>query len=143
MYIFDIDGTLSDASHRVHLLDESPKNWDEFFRLAKHDSPIAPTVSILRRLIEHHPILLVTGRKDSDKEMTIGWLNEHNIPFDSIYMRAEGDRRDDWVIKEELYKTRIAPQYGPAHGVFEDRSRVVKMWRDLGLVCYQVCEGNY
>jgi hypothetical protein len=30
--IFDIDGTLSDVSERVHHLRKRPKNWKAFFR---------------------------------------------------------------------------------------------------------------
>jgi len=28
-------------------------------------------------------------------------------------------------------------------GVFEDRNRVVAMWRRRGIRCYQVIDGNY
>ena len=27
--------------------------------------------------------------------------------------------------------------------VFDDRDKVVKMWRDSGLTCFQVAEGNF
>ena len=32
---------------------------------------------------------------------------------------------------------------GNVLGVFEDRDRVVKMWRDLGITCFQVAEGDF
>lgn len=29
--VFDIEGVLSDPSHRLHYLEEHPKNWDSFY----------------------------------------------------------------------------------------------------------------
>ena len=29
------------------------------------------------------------------------------------------------------------------HCVFDDRDKVVKMWRDNGLTCFQVAPGNF
>ena len=31
LYIFDLDGTLADISHRRHLVESAPKRWREFY----------------------------------------------------------------------------------------------------------------
>jgi hypothetical protein len=57
-------------------------------------------------------------------------------------MRTEGDHRSDDIVKKEIYEKRIAPQYDVVI-VFDDRDKVVKMWRDLGLLCGQVYYGDF
>jgi hypothetical protein len=57
-------------------------------------------------------------------------------------MRSNGDYRSDEIVKEELFRARIQPRYSVG-GVIDDRNRVVKMWRRIGLVCFQVAEGEF
>ena len=57
-------------------------------------------------------------------------------------MRATGDFRPDSVVKEEIYNNHIKDNYYVA-GVFDDRDSVVKLWRDLGLTCFQVYYGDF
>jgi hypothetical protein len=59
-----------------------------------------------------------------------------------LLMRTEGDHRSDDIVKKEIYEKRIAPQYDVVI-VFDDRDKVVKMWRDLGLLCGQVYYGDF
>jgi hypothetical protein len=64
------------------------------------------------------------------------------VPYNELLMRPNGDNRADDVVKEELFRARIQPRYSVA-GVIDDRNRIVKMWRRLGLVCFQVAEGDF
>jgi hypothetical protein len=57
-------------------------------------------------------------------------------------MRPYLDRRDDDIIKFELYEQMLADGYEPVL-VFEDRDRVVKMWRSMGIKCLQVEPGDF
>jgi len=59
-----------------------------------------------------------------------------------LYMRTEGDYRDDAVVKYELYVQYIAPTFDVAV-VLDDRNRVVRMWRQVGLTCLQVEDGDF
>ena len=45
-------------------------------------------------------------------------------------------------MKEEIYDQYIKDKYNVA-AVFDDRDRVVKMWRDKGLLCCQVYYGDF
>ena len=54
-------------------------------------------------------------------------------------MRADGDFRPDDVVNEEIFRRDIARLFNVID-VLEDRDRVVKMWRRLGPVCFQVAE---
>ena len=58
-------------------------------------------------------------------------------------MRKDGDHRPDHVIKSEVLET-IVKGYGkPPLMVFDDRNAVVKMWRDKGIPCLQVADGDF
>jgi len=57
-------------------------------------------------------------------------------------MRKANDRRPDYVVKLDLLNRMRHDKFDP-YMVFEDRSQVVKMWRDAGIRCLQVCEGEY
>ena len=51
-YIFDIDGTLADCSHRLHYISGENKDWDTFYKECVNDKPIMDVVEILWSLQE-------------------------------------------------------------------------------------------
>lgn len=153
MYIFDIDGTLADASHRVHyILDVKDgekvgsKHWDKFLAEAENDNPIPAMAELIRTLYRHGYITLSTGRREDQRQMTQKWLRANRIPWDVLLMRPTGDRRSDTIVKPEILLDRFGQGSHPIEDVitiFEDRKRVTKAWRDLGYHVCQVAEGDY
>lgn len=87
-------------------------------------------------------VIFVSGREDKYRMQTTEWLNKHGIFNYSLFMRKSGDFRKDSVIKQEIYETYIKPNFD-IDFVLDDRDQVVKMWREQGLVCFQVAEGNF
>ena len=85
-----------------------------------------------------YEILLASGRSDEYREFTERWLLENHIPYDKLWMRRDGDYRQDAIIKQEIYDYNIKGQYDACF-VVDDRKRVVDVWRKNGLVCLQ-CE---
>lgn len=141
--IFDIDGTLADITHRRHHVATKPKNWSEFQKAAHLDTPNRPIATLARSLsCMAHRVVLCTGRGEQERPVTEAWLAQHQIPYDALYMRAEKDYRGDDVIKGELLDRILADGFVPEL-VFDDRDRVVKVWRSRGIVCAQVAEGNF
>lgn len=154
-YIFDIDGTLADCSQRLHYLitpSEFVKceggycpNWDAFYKECVNDKPILPVVNLAYILKEsHQDLIFVTGRPEKYIEETMDWLCKYlDTNCVTLMMRENGDHREDYVVKKEIYEKYIKPYYEVIDGVFEDRKQCVDMWRSLGLTCYQVADGNY
>lgn len=152
VYLFDIDGTVADTTHRQHYLDEKPPNWDAFFAACDQDLPIPQMIELAYRLADDEDILFVTGRSEDVRAKTVTWLNAtFNAVFGSrldwiksedVYMRAAGDHRADIVVKAELLDRIIADGWTPIM-VFEDRSSVVAMWRERGIPCCQVASGEF
>jgi len=57
------------------------------------------------------------------------------IKCGNLYMREPKDYRDDTIIKKELLDLIISQGYTPTI-VFDDRTRVVNMWRENGLYVF-------
>ena len=80
---------------------------------------------------------------ESARTETEAWLRRHGIAgWVELHMRPVGDYRRDDLVKRELYEALIANHYR-VELVLDDRTRVVKMWRSLGLTCLQVAEGDF
>lgn len=132
--IIDLDGTLA------HLNGRSP-----------YDATGAcindPLVEAVHRVVvmEHDAgtaILITTGRDEVVRGPTEEWLTNNNVPYDDLFMRIEGDKRPDTVIKAELYHKYIEGVYTVRY-VLDDRNSVVDLWRSLGLTTWQVAAGDF
>lgn len=139
-YIFDIDGTLADLSHRKHFIAGENKNWDSFYAECGKDKPIESVCRVLREL--SYPVIYITGRPQSYRLDTDKWLTFNDLPHGMLFMRPDGDHRPDFELKKEIYNMYIKDRI-EILGVFEDRQQCVDMWRSLGLTCFQVADGNY
>lgn len=140
--IVDLDGTLSDGSHRLHLLPTEnlhlTESWREFNRAAAGDSPIKSTIAVINGLwVSGFAIVILTGRSDEVRYETCKWLNENGVKFDEIIMRRQEDNRKDTVIKEEALRAIGLDNIVCA---FDDSPNVVKHFRSLGITTYQVTE---
>lgn len=138
--VFDLDGTLSIVGDRLKYLKEN--DWDSFYLACGEDSLNIPVSEIYRMVrISPYKIKIVTGRRESVRGVTYKWMHENGlgIYIDNLYMRKDGDKRHDTEVKPELiepFKDRILM-------IFEDRASMVKKWREIGLVCFQVAEGDF
>lgn len=142
-YIFDIDGTLADLSHRLHHIQKQPKDWHAFFACVADDAPIAHVIVLAMDLAASGAeIVYVSGRSDECRGETVKWLERHGAPYGRLYMRKEGDHRDDDIVKAELLVELRAGGFVPIMA-FDDRSRVVKAWRNNGVPCAQVADGDF
>lgn len=140
--IVDIDGTLSDASHRQHLVHGPKKQFDRFYDLCHLDDPHEHIGALVNLLRPTYQVLLVSGRVERTRAMTVAWMRKHYITYDALFMRPDGDFRPDDVLKEEILDRDILPNWHPIMA-FDDRNRVVAMWRRRGIPCLQVAEGNF
>lgn len=144
IFIFDIDGTLANNTHRVHHI--LNKDWDAYHQACDRDTPIAPVIAVLNTLYKHgHKILFWTGRDEIVRAQTEKWIETWTAvkPADihyNLWMRGTGDHRPDYEIKEAALRSIDRTDLA---GVFEDREQVVAMWRRNGVMCFQVAEGRY
>lgn len=62
---------------------------------------------------------------------------------DVLTMRAEGDYTPDDELKRQWLNAMSMDDRSRLVAVFEDRDRMVHMWRAAGVPCFQVAEGNF
>lgn len=145
-YVFDVDGTLADYSHRLHHINgiDKEKDWDAFFEDCVADPPIDHMCDLAWALRHkaNAEVVCVSGRSDQVREQTEHWLLVELSFVPKLYMRKAGDHRPDWIVKRELLAELCADGYEPIM-VFDDRNIGVKMWREQGVPCMQVAEGDF
>ncbi len=192
LYIFDLDGTLADISHRRHFVSlqdgsevtvngtkgvcrgKNPKipgdygiefsfsssglwsydprdikfkpNWDAFHAACAGDKPIVPVIDTMQRLRANAEIWIWSGRMETVRQQTEFWLwgiMGNNWAGDQLKMRPAGDYTPDDRLKESWLKAMSPEDRARLVMVFDDRDRVVNMWRRNGVVCAQVAPGDF
>jgi len=127
--IFDIDGTVALRG------DRDPYDMTR----VGEDQPNVAVLEIAKMIAASGmaKVVFFSGRDGSARNQTKLWLDEHFGTAYHVYMRAEGDKRPDEQVKADMYHYLKA--FRPIVAVFDDRNKVVDMWRDKGLTCFQVC----
>lgn len=167
--ISDLDGTLADVRHRLHLVeypgqacsdcggknskscvqcgdmewDKFKPNWDEFSASCVDDTLIIKTLTVIKALQADidAQLWIVTARDVSVKPQTIKWLKRHHVLPDQLIMRPIGNYDPDYKLKEGWLTSGLIPAER-VFCVFEDRGSVVAMWQRNGLQTYQVLPRN-
>lgn len=137
--VFDLDGTLALNEHRLHYIEGEKKDWDGFFLACGDDAPNLPVIETYKALRDWHYIEIWSGRGEIARTATNLWLTKHNIDFSILRMRQYGDFTPDDQLKEQWLKLLVKkPDL-----VFDDRQKVVDMWRRNDIVCCQVAPGSF
>lgn len=162
--IFDLDGTLADIDVRR---DKSTKpngklDWDVFFDAnnIKLDKPNHPVIKTAQMFHDNgFRVVIFSGRNDRSFHATVEWLKSHDVPHDLLVMRPDKFKDKSWPIADgniatqemrfmpdEILKKKMLDTFVDIDDVFlvvDDRDKVVKMWRDLGLSVFQVAPGEF
>jgi predicted kinase len=150
--ICDVDGTVANLEHRQHYVTQSPKNWVSFFEEVSLDKPIPEVIEFVNQLADTHSIWVVSGRPDffvkDDRvirvaQETENWLQLNGLKFDHLFMREAKDKRDDDLVKKDIFEKQILNNISKEQIklVVDDRPRVIRMWREHGLEVKDVGPG--
>lgn len=152
LYIFDIDGTLCDITHRLHFIQGDKPDWDAFHRACNKDVPKKSVIALMDTLRgTGAEVWLFSGRSDIVRTETENWLH-HHTSFSAwlleenpaqLSMRQEGDYTEDHLLKESWLSKMLLEDVERLVCVFDDRQRVVDMWRKNGVTCMQVAPGDF
>lgn len=141
--IFDLDGTLARIDHRRHLVECEPKRWREFYAACTGDTvntPVARTWDAMQAY--GYEMWIVSGRSDEVKEQTETWLRKNGIQPRVLLMREARDHQPDVKLKRSWLRDGTIPRERVVC-VFDDRASVVAMWREEGITCFQVADGDF
>lgn len=148
--IFDLDGTLAliDKRRAISTKPNGKLDWDVFFDPKNIDLDDANDAVIkMARMLKDSGfrIVIFSGRSKVTKDATRKWLNDNDVPFDILKMRPtsndfkfmpDDDLKQKWL--DDLFPNKL-----DIFCVFDDRQKVVDMWRKNGLNCFQVADGNF
>lgn len=144
--IVDIDGTISKVGDRIKYLEQDPKDWDAFYAACGEDDPKWDIIYLVTGLISQgFEIVFCTGRRESVRNITQVWLNHkflRHFHADELLMRHDGDFRHDTIVKPELL-IEAGISTDRIFMVLEDRNSMVAKWREMGLTCLQVADGDF
>lgn len=132
--IFDIDGTLSHVNGKRDYFD-----WDKVDR-DDLDTIVFDAYKAYKDA--GNKIYVVTGRSEEAREKTELWLDFYGITYEKLLMRKADDYRPDNIVKMEIFNTHIKGKCN-VKVIFEDRQKIINMWRNLGLKVFQVSKGDY
>lgn len=140
--IVDIDGTLARMVSRGPF-DEHLVHTDELIE------GVAAMVEHAAHADVH--IIFMSGRTDGCYDATYQWLKDklfflmdgYDVSWRLHMRRSVEDRgRPDDIVKYEMFQREVARSYNVLYCI-DDRNKVVKMWREIGLVVAQVAEGDF
>jgi hypothetical protein len=122
-------------------------DWKSFFEACYEDKPIEPAIITMRRHAQHDDIQIWSGRCESVKDKTINWIYDkipafapRNVIENHILkMRPKGNTEPDEVIKERWLDDALE-QGENIDFVFDDRPKVVRMWRRRGIFVFNCCQ---
>ena len=156
--ICDIDGTLMNVEARRKLAvsqkrdSDKVMNWDVFLdpqNMFMHDEQQLDVVMVIKALCNvYNNIIFTSARNERHRDVTLkqiqGCLGDSIMDGKEIYLflRADDDFRPDDIVKKELLEDIKQEGLNPTLA-FDDRDQVVKMWRGLGIECFQVREGDF
>ena len=84
-----------------------------------------------------------SGRSDEVRDETIRWLTQNGISYDAVKMRPAGDFTPDEVLKQKWMEEMSHEDRQRLVAVFDDRDKVIDMWRAAGVACFQVAPGGF
>ena len=163
--IFDLDGTLANIDVRKDksLKPNGKLDWNIFAApdsITNWDAPNEPVIKMAQLFKnDGFKIVIFSGRNDRGFFATRDWLKIHNVPYDLLVMRPDKFQSKAWPIAhgnpatpdmrfmpDEILKKAMLDNFVDINDVFlvvDDRDKVVKMWRDLGLNTFQVAPGDF
>jgi hypothetical protein len=149
------DPVTSDASNHPCVVCDGKQtvkrtpDWNAFFEACDKDLPNWPVIGTLMQLYSVGcDVRIWSGRSDAVKQKTLLWLHSATrIPLIKLElmlkMRAADDFTPDEQLKRKWLNTMGKQERARLAAVFDDRNKVVKMWRDAGVACFQVAPGEF
>lgn len=133
---FDMDGTLNDVRNVRHFLKprgaKKRRDFDSFHRMSEFEPA---NLEVLQMAKDAHEagfaVLITTARSEPYRETTQKWLDENDVPYENIFMRAANDFRPDYEVKKEMYD-KISMYYDVVRCV-DDNPQAIKAWREKGI----------
>lgn len=132
-------------------------DYQSFYEACDKDTPITPVIDFWNEQISlgsMHANMIWSGRCESVREKTEQWLENHLHRFEShqLMMRPIGNTEPDEVLKERwlnelcshvslnLDTEKTTRDCHDIDFVFDDRPKVIRMWRKRGIFVFNCAQ---
>ncbi len=130
--IIDLEGTLSDHSHRVkYWIDKDYENYNFLFQ---HDPVNKDFLDILNGLYHNkdetgYAVIMCTAKSKVYEEQVVNWLKKNDLmdKIYGVYFRKEHDSRPSITVKRD--QLREVRQTYDVVCAYDDRQDIVDMYR--------------
>ncbi len=138
--LLDLDGTLFDDRHRLHLIqgddfsdDVSQNNYEAYHQAMSRDRLHIFVKSITNNLSIAYgaKIIILTSRPIRWEKETREQLTKYNVLFHELIMRRDDDLRTSPIVKGEAVD--ILLNSYDITAALEDRDDVIEMFRRKGI----------
>ena len=145
LVILDLDGVISDATHRQHFLRGAFKDFRGFFTAAPDDPPLETGLALAASVDDDHTVAILTARPHYMSDDTRSWLAANDVRHDLLILRPEhgrGSRGPSADFKRhELNRLRAAGYEVTA--AIDDDERIIEMYRSEGVFALYTHSGYY
>lgn len=152
LVVFDLDGTLADVTHRLHYIRPNPaidpdtgkkvkRRFDLFHEACDQDTLITQVAYFYHLFTKdpHSTVVVLSGRDHATYDKTVTWFKQNYLLMPDDLILKQGDQNTPDVEQKRFQADRIEKKYGrKIDMVFEDRDRVVQMWKDRGTFVFNV-----
>ena len=155
-----------DGQPQLHI--KFKPDWKSFYEACDKDEPIEPVLSTFIHLTQgepfNHDVQIWSGRCESVREKTLKWLvnltgycEDYQYWDRRLKMRPIGDNTPDDQLKErwldeyiqvmkpflmEYDTKKNITMRNPIEMVFDDRPKVIRMWRRRGIFVFNCCQND-
>lgn len=144
--IVDVNGSLSDTTHRNHFIaDRENRDWEGFFGAMMTDTPI----DMVHRLVNSFPehpfychVIMVTGGPEKYRPIMEKWFQQNQIHYNKLYMRGNGEFVRGYEFKRRLIEDELKHQYDIVLAL-DDKMECIEMYRKLGIQAWLVAQCTY
>ena len=154
LVVFDLDGTLADVTHRLHYIRPNPpidpvtgkkvkRRFDLFHHACVDDGVVEPVAYLYRQFVANPDVtvIVLSGRDAATLDKTKQWFVDNDLPMPDDMILKNGDQHARDVDQKRAIADQLERRYGrKIDMVFEDRQRVVAMWKERGTFVMDVLQ---
>jgi hypothetical protein len=117
------------------------RRYDRFHHACVDDG-VVEQVAYFYRLFVADPnatVVVLSGRDAATFDKTAQWFQDNDLPLPDELILKQGDQMVPDTEQKARIADRLEAHYGkPIHMVFDDRDRVVAMWKARGTFVFNV-----
>ena len=126
--LVDLENTLSDSGHRMHLIKSNPTKFQEEFINDLPDNNVINFTNSWYTNNYNIKVIVLSAKREAHRKIAEEWLEKHKVIYSELVMQGNNDKR-------------TPPEY-KADFVKENRNRILFAMDDVGKTCAMIAE-NY